>query len=297
MIQKILVPLDGSLLSDGALAPVKRLLHAEDATLVLLTVAPDAAAGVSARRHVEALARALEGDGIAAEARLAVGDPATRILEAADEIRPSLIALSTHARAGLERLARGSVAEKVLRRSPYPVLLVNPRSVAESREGRFRRILVPLDGSDRSAEVLPLAREIAKRHEGELVLLHSVDVGVYLDPVPAVSPAESPAEVERLFARFVQKAEGVPVRVRSTMGAPASSILEGASEEQADLIALTTHGRSGPSRWIYGSVAEQVVRKASCPVLVLRTGGFGSSEAARPEAASSTSSTQTSTST
>ena len=293
-IQKILVPVDGSLLADAALGAVRRILKTADAEVTLLTVVreseienarPGQDRVLQARQHLDGLRDALVAEGARAEGRVVVGDPATRILESARSLGPSLIALSTHGRTGLERFAHGSIAERILRHSPYPVLLVNPRSVAVPRDHRFRRILVPLDGSEFAAEVLPLAKELARLHASEIVLFHSVDVGVYLDPVPAVSPAETPADVERLFEKFKRRLEGVPVRVRSTMGEPASAILEAAESESVDLIALTTHGRSGPTRWLFGSIAEKVVRHAACPVLVHRTGGFTFDEHAQATSA------------
>ena len=65
---------------------------------------------------------------------------------------------------------------------------------------------------------------------------------------------------------------GVPVVEKTLFGLPAEAILNMAEEEEVDLIAMTTHGRSGVSRWLFGSVAEQVLRNADCPLLVMRTG-------------------------
>ncbi len=272
-IQKILVPLDGSLLADGALAPVKRLLQSADAEVVLLAVVPVGALDHGAEKHVEAVTEALLAQGCRATAQIAIGDPAACILDVARAIEPSLVVIATHARSGLARLAKGSVAETVLRKCPYPVLLVNPRAHAEADEGRLRRILVPLDGTELAAEVLPLAREIAQRHDAEVILFHAVDVSVVLDPVPAISPAETPRDVAKVFERFRDRLEGVNVRVVATPGEPVDAILEAAEDERVDLIAIATHGRSGPARWLKGSVAEEVARRAPCPVLVHVAGG------------------------
>ena len=89
------------------------------------------------------------------------------------------------------------------------------------------------------------------------------------------------------FGKYSAEADSdaVPVRVRVAVGAPALHILEVAEEEKADLIALSTHGRSGFSRWAFGSVAEQVLRNASCPLLVKRTAGFLEDAGAEPAGA------------
>ena len=292
MIQKILVPLDSSPLADGVLGLLPRLLRSNDAEVTLFAVIPENVLGhallqsrdptLVARRHLEDLCAALVKQGVRAVTSVVRGDPATLILQFARSIHPSIIALSTHGRTLLDGLPRGSTAEWILRHSPYPVLAVNPRAV-HAEQGRFRRILVPLDGSELSAEILPMVLEIGRLHESEIVLFHAIETGTYFDPMPAVYPAESFASVERLLEPFRQRLAGVSVSLRSTVGSAAASILEIAQSVNADLIALTTHGRSGPTRWLLGSVAEQVGRHASVPVLVHRAGGLAFSETARAE--------------
>ena len=75
------------------------------------------------------------------------------------------------------------------------------------------------------------------------------------------------------MAPYRRRLKGIPVKVASELGHPALSILDAAKGMHADLIAMTTHGRSGASRWAFGSVAEQVLRHCPHPLLVLRTGG------------------------
>src|SRR5438552_367624 len=172
MLEKILVPLDGSELADRVLIQVRRLLVGKDAEVVLLRVVPEETIGkvhapgknplALARKHMDRIRDGLLEQGAQAKSRIVVGDAAAKILDVALEIEPSLIAMSTHGRSGVASLLRGSVAERVLRRSPHPLLVANPHALAGGGEVRMRKILVPLDGSELSAEILPLAIEIGK---------------------------------------------------------------------------------------------------------------------------------------
>src|SRR5262245_36853642 len=133
MTDKILVPVDGSELSDRILVHVSRLLMRTDAEVTILRAVPLAAGleqqtreDAPARRQVDELAAQLRANGANARGLVVRGDPAELILATASELRPSLIAMSTHGRSGVSRFVRGSVAERVLRHSSVPVLLANP---------------------------------------------------------------------------------------------------------------------------------------------------------------------------
>ncbi|HZU96409.1 MAG TPA: universal stress protein, partial [Planctomycetota bacterium] len=164
LLARILVPLDGSELADRILEQVRRLLLRRDGAVTLLRVLSPLALEREkrpgepmelARVQLERLAQALRAQGAQVTCEVAVGEPADRIHAFELEHRPSLIAMATHGRTGLARWTRGSVAERLLRVSRAPLLLANP-FCAEKEELRFRRILVPLDGSERSAGILPL---------------------------------------------------------------------------------------------------------------------------------------------
>lgn len=146
----------------------------------------------------------------------------------------------------------------------------------------YRRILVPLDGSTMSEAVLPHAERLARALDVEIVLLH-VDV----TPAPIFEPPTSPLmpqpeEVklthldEKNYLKTVcAKLEGKGLRVTYLLrdGIVADTILEAAEIEQADLIAMTTHGRTGMLRLLLGSVAEQVVHRSKIPVMLIRPSG------------------------
>ncbi len=281
MLKKILVPLDGSDLADRILTHVRRLLLREDAEVMLLTVLPPesqteeetlrAARMEGTTTHLGRELRKLGEAGARARFDMMTGDPAAQILAFAETWKPGLIAMSTHGRTGLERWARGSVAERVLRRSTYPLLLGNPRGL-EGKEGRFRRILVPLDGTDTSARILPLAIELAHRYDAELLLLHAATGCTAFADYPAVEVRPTADELRELMEPHRLQAEkaGVRSRVYILYEEAAKAILQVAAADAVDLIAMTTHGRSGLPRWVFGSVAEKVLRAAPCPLLVSR---------------------------
>lgn len=281
MLKKILVPLDGSELADRILTHVRRILLREDAEVMLLTVLPPETATEDERSRawrIEEASGHLMGElkklgqaGARARYDLMTGDPAAQILAFADTWQPGLIAMSTHGRTGLDRFRRGSVAERVLRGSKHPVLLANPRAF-EGKEARFRRILVPLDGTDTSAAILPIAQELASRYESEVILLHAAAAYTAFAEYPNVEVRPSAEELRDLMEPYREKLDqgGVKSRVYILYEDPAQAILHVATADAVDLVAMTTHGRSGLSRWVFGSVAEKVLRNCPCPVLASR---------------------------
>lgn len=279
MTKTVLVPLDGSPLADEVLDPVERLLAGEPHQVVLLRVLPPPAGGAeedeqaAARAHLAGVEARLTGAGVRATSRLeplgASSDPAAAILAVAAELRPDLIALASHGRSGVLRWIRGSVAELVLRGATAPVLVVTPRSRGHADgERRFRRLLLPLDGTDRASQVLPHALELARRHGSTIVLARVEWSGVSR---PLLAAALAPERVAASLHPWEERvrAAGVPVEVVAIQGDPASGILEGARAHGCDLIAMATHGRRGFARWLEGSVCEKVLRHCDLPMLVV----------------------------
>jgi nucleotide-binding universal stress UspA family protein len=141
---------------------------------------------------------------------------------------------------------------------------------------RLRRILAPTDFSDCSIRALEYAAELAKQYGAEIILLHVEE--------PITQAALSPDLIDAVRTeqhRFAQKgieqaaerlrATGVRVRTRLNSGLAHEQIVKIAEEHRADLIVMGTHGRSGLPHLFVGSVAETVVRTASCPVLTVKS--------------------------
>ncbi len=159
----------------------------------------------------------------------------------------------------------------------------------------YSKVVVPLDGSELAEGVLPHVVEMIRDRGSQVYLLSVAPLGRRVAPTAVVHPASAgtPGERQRVerelveYLRIVAKrlepvAAGVQVGVR--FGRPADDILDFASEVGADLVAMSTHGRSGLSRWVFGSVADRVLRGAACPVLLVRAEGRGA-VAAPPQTA------------
>lgn len=282
MQKRVLVPLDGSPLADRILVQLRRLLAASDREAVLVTVVPtdgDAAAvereQQDARDRLAGLRDALVEQGALASIEVLAGDATEQIVAHAQRIGAELVVMATHGRTGLNRFVLGSVAESVIRACPVPVLVANPRAVdARGANGELRlgKLLVPLDGSETAREVLPLVEAVARRYESEVLLLHvhwSPPIG---DTYMASYVPPPPEQVVALLEPVKKALEERGIRARSLAGygPEAQAILDAAEREDVDLVVMTTHGRGGLSRWLLGSVAEQVLRRCTRPLLVQR---------------------------
>jgi nucleotide-binding universal stress UspA family protein len=262
-----LIPLDGSELGARVLDRMTPLLTEPGARAeLMMAITEDDSA--DARRHLQRIQGSLEEVGIAVGRHIRQGDPASEILDLATKLKPDLIAMSTRGRSGPARWVMGSVAERVMRRAKAPVLLLNPAALErdpESATQPFRKVLVPLDGSERGSRVLAIAGRLARANEASLLLLHVLPIA--LDNPDARGEAAELLEV----AKQRVEADGCTAAVAVVDGEPAECIITNAEDEQADLIAMTTHGHTGLERWMLGSVAEKVLRGSSVPLLVQRS--------------------------
>jgi len=142
----------------------------------------------------------------------------------------------------------------------------------------IRLILAPTDFSEFSKQALRSALELAQTFEAKLLLLNVVEPPPY--PIEGIVPSNLGAnlldDLERRasdeLAAVIPEAQGTKVDItrRGVVGIPYRKIIEVAEEEKADLIIVATHGRTGLSHLIIGSVAERIVRTAPCPVLTIR---------------------------
>ena len=273
MARTILVPLDGSALAAGVLERAAPLWKDPAIELELLGVVPAGGAAAEVEDSADRLQAALEKSaaGLGRPARVNVirGDAAEGILRRMGELNPELVVLGTHGRSGVERWVRGSVAERVLRHATAPLLLCNPRALAGGALGP-KRILVPLDGSPLADEILPLVTSIARTFGAEVVLLRvePLTMGELETAVPVLRWDPALVLGSLLPQEERLRAAGLTVHRRASYGIEAAEILRAA--EDADLVAMSTHGRAGASRWLLGSVAEQVLRHCSRPLLVRR---------------------------
>lgn len=145
----------------------------------------------------------------------------------------------------------------------------------------FRKILVPLDGSEVAERALPTALKLAQKAKSEVTLLrvpwvHPVSIDDYSGGTKWLYPDEAEERTLEDAAAYLEEVaekwavENVVIRTKVISGDPASVILDSAATEETDLICMTTHGYSGITRWVLGSVTERVLRAAPCPVMVMR---------------------------
>jgi nucleotide-binding universal stress UspA family protein len=226
------------------------------------------------------------------ERRVEVGDVVPEVLRVAHEIQPDLIVMGTHGRTGLGRILMRSVAEQVVRRAKCPVLTVKtPLPETGLQAGRdllngygvtgdgemltFRSILHPTDFSPNSRYAFELACGLARDYHARLVVMHAVPLGT--TELMALTQLGTQEKTENLRDSFWSdlrkiRAKDSDIRVehRSEDGDPASGILRVAQQIKPEIIVMGMHEHSGPRRLLMGSVAEQTVRKAACPVLTVK---------------------------
>jgi nucleotide-binding universal stress UspA family protein len=196
------------------------------------------------------------------------------ICEAARKLGAGLIVIATHGTTGFQRAWLGSTAERVVQHSPCPVLVVRKRG-RRLQEGRTlpRKILVPLDFSDCSRVAFDCGVGLAREFDSELLLVHVIDPICYPlgDEYGGVHSArlmeEARASAQSEMKKLARSAK-VQCSVRIAEGPPAIEICQ-LAKRHVDLIIAPTHGRTGLGHVLIGSVAERVVRHATCPVLVI----------------------------
>jgi nucleotide-binding universal stress UspA family protein len=274
MFQKVLVPLDGSKNAEASLPWVKRYAGPSKGEVLLLQVltteyplkGPSFLAGTpEAKQYLQGIEREFNFSGIPAKIVLRNGAVSRTIIDVAMKEGCQLIVMTTRGASRVTRWLMGGVTEQVMRLSPIPVLII--RSQTTHRQGSHpERILVPLDGSTRASSILPWAERLARFHHARVVLLH-------------VRPKEKPSHgnglafpsaVRERISResFRLQEDGIKTVQRLEEGDAAEEILKAC--RASDLLALTTHGYGGFKRWVFGSVAEKVIREAPVPVFIYK---------------------------
>ena len=148
----------------------------------------------------------------------------------------------------------------------------------------FRRILSPVDFDDNSLAALGVAAQIARENDGTVLLFHVVPMIIAPAAMPVyvdIYTSQEAAAKEKLRLIAAKQLQGIKYELLTQMGEPASAIIRTAKRSAADVIVMASHGRRGFSRVMLGSVAEMVLREASCPVLCVRRGEPDKNQVAR----------------
>lgn len=269
-IERILVPTDGSEESEAAFAAILPLVKAYAPEVTALYVFEDPEASYYPPAQIAKVCRAVRVAGMNVHLEIREGKPAEEILLAAKAKRVDLIALSTHGRGGVSRLVAGSVAESVLRCAVAPLLVTRKGATTES----WKKIVVALDGSARGEAILPDAFRIAKKMGSSLDLVCVVfptitPTGLGESAMIPIPPRD-PMRYLRTVGEWARR-EGIDTTLIGLEGTASIQILRHVEDSGAGLLCMATHGHTGMTRVLLGSIAEEMLRKAPCPVLVRRS--------------------------
>jgi nucleotide-binding universal stress UspA family protein len=304
MYRSILVPLDGSVFAEDALSVALGIARRSGAKLVIARVhvarfSPiedlgglvDRAARDEEQAYLkEVVKRLTDATAVSVQSALLESPVADALCEYAKSAGVGLIVMTTHGRGPLARAWLGSVADKLVRKAPIPILLTRPQESKPSLDQApvFRRVLIPLDGSSFAEQAVEAATALGSLTEAEYVLVQVVEPmirGGHME-TSLTSPSE-PGIIRRLqllhdedkanagayLEKIAQqlKSQGYRAEIRVIVNEQAAvALLDAAKEVKANAIALCTHGRRGLPRLFLGSVADKMLRGASLPMLIHR---------------------------
>lgn len=287
MYKSILVPLDGSELSEFVLPYAEELNSRLGRKIIPLRVYPSAEASRASthQAYVDRVAQVLRerlGGGADVEPVIVAGEPNREIVDYAKKQDVGLIAAVARGQSGVGLWPVGSTADKVIRETSKPVLLIRAAAPLATREqGILNRVLVPLDGSKLSEAILPYVEDLicgaAGTEKAEVTLFEVLEAARY----SAAADTYRPPEIQQLESAAREYLEGlggglrdrgvaVKSEVSTGMRSVAEEIVQFAHTSNANLIAMSTHGRSGFSRVFVGSVADRVLRSGEVPLLLVK---------------------------
>ena len=308
MFKRMLVPLDGSELAEVVFTYAKELAGRLDIEVILFLVVSPALREFIPMHHayIQQVIKTIRhqsrevqkgsgiqpgGKPIEVRGELTEGYPAEEILRYADENAIDLILIATHGRSGNKRWTMGNVADKVLRAAKIPVLLVRAGISDNIPYDQWPRktILVPLDGSELAESALPYVATLSKQRGAEQINVTLLRVceppapPSYYAPELAGVPLnwgeymnQEVARCKRVANEYLAGVEkrlkdsGISVRSEVLVGKAADAIVDYANKSPFNLIVMTTHGRSGLSRWVYGSAAENILQGVSSPLFLVK---------------------------
>jgi len=283
MITHIMVPLDGSPLAESALPFAQHLALISGATIHLVRVtslpqglfwsptttylSEDTLADLErsteqeATCYLEAVRRSLTAQRASVCIHHLSGPAGQRLEQFEQQEQIDVVVMVSHGRSGLSRLAIGSVAEHLLHHGSAPLLLVRSSTTAPT----IQQVLIPLDGSQRAEHAVEAVMGLEYLGVQDILLLRTVGF------------EEEQEEAEQYLDGMCGSLPYCRAHVHGTVmiGTPAQSIIDVAGVSR--LIVMVTHGRTAFSRWVLGSVGDQVAREAQAPVLLLREGTLAAS--------------------
>lgn len=295
MFRHILLPLDGSPLAETALPHAASLAAAAEARIHLLRVIPIRQRGGAApldiidRRlghaeavaYLEAVAADLRNRDLTVQTEVLEGHPAEQIVEVLRRCEADLLVLTSHGAGGITEFPVSGTAHKVMSCAGISVLLVPAPGTGSmgGSGGRYRRILVALDGSRRGRWALGPAVILAQAADAELVLAHVVQVPETVEEPQSAELRDAAEQLVRLNRRAATQHLGdvraqlngprlrVRTRIETAENVP-EALAALAESEQADLVVLTAHGASVSMGQLYGAIAARLLGDARRPLLI-----------------------------
>ena len=295
MYKKMLVLLDGSELAEVVFRYARELSGRLDLDLDLLhVVTPQEEDQLPMRRaYIERMAKLLCDEAqklsastspagvekcIEAKGVVAIGDPADEIIKYIDENSVDLVMLSTRGKSGSKVWNIGSVATKVTHASKVPVWLVPAELRDEILEDSLpnRPLLVPLNGSEVAEAAIPYVVSVARQRAeaaGEMILVHVAEHPTTFYNADHLKAAEADRERIKAYLEGVAeplRAQGFSVRTEVLIGDPATAVLQHIRYNPPQLVAMATRGRRGLSRFVFGSVTEEIMHSLKkTPMLLI----------------------------
>lgn len=268
-VERILVTTDGSAEAEHAFAAMMPIVNVDHPSVTVLHVLEGATASFTPPARVAKACAALRANGVNAHLRLVEGNPAEEIVRQSAE--SDLVVMSTHGRGGFKHLLLGSVTEQVIRNAEVPILVTRPDAVVQA----WTRMVVALDGSARGEQILEDVVPLARRLHSSVELIRAAMPPITtngLGDMPGVEFIDDPQPYLESVQAWLGT-QGIDASAKALEGRAGAEILRHAGESGASLLCMTTHGRTGLSRVLLGSIADEVIRHASCPVLLKKSVG------------------------
>jgi nucleotide-binding universal stress UspA family protein len=294
MFDPILVPLDGSLLAECVLPQVVAIGQAFNAKIVLLHVMDKNTAGASkeiidlinwqinkteVKLYLNRIGDRLQNSGLKAETIVLEGPVAESITEFSQNQGVKLVILGSHGASGLRKCRISSITYEIIHGASTSVLIVRAHQLPEQH---YDRILVPLDGSWRAENVLPMVNRLARFHKSQIQIVHVVK-----NPEMARHLPHTQEDIDlsnRIVARNREEAihyldqlqldshqAGIDVQTHLIICDNAAMALhELVEQEKIDLVVLNAHGYSGNNQWPYGSTVNNFILYGKVPLLIVQ---------------------------
>ncbi len=294
MFNEVLVLLDGSPLAESALPHTTLISDAFESRVSFLRVLEAEEASeqtridpvnwhlrkVEAQAYLNGLVESRDATTAMPQAVLEEGSAVERIIDYVEDNEPDLIVLSSHGQSGLSPHSISSVAQKIIHRVPRSFMLVRAYEEQMGQSlGRYRRIMVPLDGSRRAEYVLPYAARLASAHDAELLLVHVVPPADLIQP-QSLSAEESDlysqlhdhhtAEASRYLSQVSSYADLPTTTHLLTDRHVADALIDFTDAEEIDLVMMCAHGQSGENSRRYGSNVNALLNYGSGALFVVQ---------------------------